>query len=112
MSYRKIQVEGKTYQYVIGGSNIHIKGVGDFPTKDHGNPVAYPGYDGKPVLRQGMFVATPKTVRALILGETTPVRVKNGQTLLMINPFQAEVYDRIEYLPYDAQTYYNLKDDI
>lgn len=30
MSYRKIEVDGKTYEYVIGESYTNIKGVGKF----------------------------------------------------------------------------------
>lgn len=33
MSYRSINVNGTDYEYVIGKSNIHIKGFGDFPSQ-------------------------------------------------------------------------------
>lgn len=28
MSYRKIEVDGKEYEYVVGKSNVKVKGVG------------------------------------------------------------------------------------
>ena len=28
MSYRKIEVDGKEYEYVVGRSNVKVKGVG------------------------------------------------------------------------------------
>lgn len=33
MAYRKMTVNGTQYQYVIGESNIHIKGVGNFKVR-------------------------------------------------------------------------------
>lgn len=65
MSYRKIEVNSKTYEYVIGKVNIKIKGVGVFSTVEEGDTLQcscgpeYNCYDGHEV--------TPKHIRELIL---------------------------------------------
>lgn len=113
MTYRKIDIYGKEYEYVIGGSNIHIKGFGDFPTSVHGNPVYYPrSEDDHEGIRTKEYVATPRTVRALILGQPTPVPVEGKEIRLMVNPFEVEIHARCEYTAYCPRRYYALKDDI
>lgn len=113
MSYRTINVNGTDYEYVIGKSNIHIKGFGDFPVSVHGNAIAYPGHDGKPNVQKS-YVATPATVRALILGQETPIVLdkKTKTRYYMSNPFSAEIYQKVEYIPFDADLYHRLADNI
>ena len=45
MSYRKIQVDGATYEYVVGRSHVKVKGVGVVPKHEvgqrHRNPYAH-----------------------------------------------------------------------
>ena len=36
MSYRKIEVDGTEYQYVIGKTHLKVKGVGVWPKEDIG----------------------------------------------------------------------------
>ena len=36
MSYRKIEVDGKEYEYVVGRSNVKVKGVGSWPKNEVG----------------------------------------------------------------------------
>ena len=114
MSYRTINIHGTDYEYVIGKSNIHIKGFGDFPVKVHGNEVCSPK-DGGGMYHSGKFIATPATVKALILGKETPVTLgesPNRTKYLMVNPFAAEIHEKTEYLPFDPEAYYRLSDDI
>lgn len=62
MSYRKIEVNGKIYEYVIGQINIKIKGVGVFSTVEVGSAATReePEFEKvKPV--------TPANIRDLIL---------------------------------------------
>lgn len=114
MSYRKISVNGIEYEYVIGKSHIKIKGHGVYSVKAHGNPVAYPDHNGNPE-KTKEYVATPKTVSAIILGKPTPVMLgesPNKTEYLMTNPFSAEIYGKTEYLPFNSELYDRLSDDI
>jgi len=54
MTYRKIEVNNVTYEYVVGRSNIKIKGVGVYP---------------KPEARdeEDQIAITPSDIRKLIL---------------------------------------------
>ena len=109
MSYRKIEVDGVEYEYVIGKSNIHIRGFGDFSVKQHGNPVVNPNRpDDQVGFDTGRRIATPATVAALIKGQETPVNVAKREKRLMVNPYDAEISGKTNYLPYDAEIYYNL----
>jgi hypothetical protein len=36
MSYRKIEVDGKEYEYVVGKSNVKVKGLGVWSKHDVG----------------------------------------------------------------------------
>lgn len=40
MSYRKITVDGKEYEYTVGRSHVKIKGVGVWPKEEVGDNVA------------------------------------------------------------------------
>lgn len=62
MSYRKIEVNGKTYEYVIGQVNIKIKGVGVFSTVETSDKAK----DGEREFEEYIAV-TPKDIRELIL---------------------------------------------
>ena len=55
MSYRKIEVDGKTYEYVIGGGFTKIKGVGVFLNERIGRQHLYDTYE-----------VTPATIKKLI----------------------------------------------
>ena len=113
MHYRTLNVNGTDYRYVIGRKFIHIRGLGRFLISEHGNAVAHPcnEIDGVP-LPYRRYIATPATVRALILGKETPVYVSPGNKLLMVNPFEAEIYDRVVYIPYSRAAHASLSDDI
>jgi hypothetical protein len=124
MSYRHIQVAEKTYDYVIGKSFTKIKGVGLFPNSEIGNPVVYfpnAGYYDNPQDKSfkvidNEFVVTPATVRAVILGESTPVKYhhrKNEPSIyLMRDPFEGEIYQKSIYRYADFDDYQALMDEI
>lgn len=40
MSYRKLTVNGKTYEYVIGKTHVKVKGVGVWPKEEVGEQSA------------------------------------------------------------------------
>jgi hypothetical protein len=112
MAYRRVFVKDKPYEYVLGRSNIHIKGLGDFSVKAHGNPVCIPrdeddleGHD------TGHRVASIRTVKAIILGQQTPV-LYGDSPKVMLNPFDSEIHGKQNYLPYNPKAYYSLKHDI
>lgn len=62
MSYRKITVDEKSYEYVIGRTHLKIKGFGLFEVAKIGNRIA--GSD--------KFVVSPGTVAKVIKGEPLP----------------------------------------
>ena len=63
MSYRKITVDGKLYEYVIGATHLKIKAFGLFKVSEVGNPI-----DGT-----SKYVVTPTVVAALIRKERLPL---------------------------------------
>ena len=80
MSYRKIEVNGKSYEYVIGKTNTKIKDIGVFLNDRIGEGIAYYEqcscaaegyencYEGDPQFLLGNKGAvTPSVIRKLIL---------------------------------------------
>lgn len=74
MGYRKIEVNGKQYEYVVGKENIKIKAVGVFPIT--GNSDFFEQvcdccgeslYDLYGTVGAGSLGVTPKHIRSLIL---------------------------------------------
>lgn len=63
MSYRKITVDGKQYEYVIGASHLKIKAFGLFKVSDVGNPIK----------GTSKYVVTPTVIAALIRKERLPL---------------------------------------
>lgn len=72
MSYRKIEVNGKTYEYVIGKTNIKIKGVGVFSTVEVGDESARKEF-GEDQFRHNPV--TPADIRKLIINNGNPSSV-------------------------------------
>lgn len=67
MSYRKIEVNGKTYEYVIGQVNTKIKGIGVFNTLEIGGVLQCscgPEYN---CYYDNQHAVTPKDIKELIL---------------------------------------------
>jgi len=107
MSYRKITVDGKTYEYVVGRTHLKIKGFGLFATAEIGNPVRKgrkaPGIDAWGRRNRGdayeAFVITPEVVRRVIKGESLPLvfhceRHGVSTSRLTTDPFSAEIYGK------------------
>lgn len=89
MSYRKITVSGKTYEYVIGKVFIKIKDVGLFKVSKVGNKFA--GYNNE-------YQCTPATVASIIKKEKLP-RIFHCKehnvftTELRVNPYLYEIHN-------------------
>lgn len=116
MSYRKIEVNGNTYEYVIGKTVIKIKGLGIFPISEYGNRIGYPskkgdGYEFQQARRSHnandlAFNVTPKIIAGIITGK------KVEPIDLMVDPYDAEIRDKTTYLKYNPEVYFGRKDDI
>lgn len=119
MSYRKLNFEGKTYEYVIGSKFTKVKLDGKefavYENRLYGNEVVYPrSYEEDKITHSGNFIVTPKTVTRMLRGfPPETFNTKDGKTsYLMVNPFSAEIYETIDYIPYNRENYYNLADEI
>lgn len=118
MSYRKIEVNGNTYEYVIGKTVIKIKGLGIFPISEYGNGIGFPslnkkgdGYEFRQTLRSHKsndlaFNVTPKIIAGIITGK------KVEPIDLMVDPFETEIHGRVVYIKYNPEVYFSRKDDI
>lgn len=92
MSYRKITVNDKRYEYVIGKTHTKIKDVGLFKNSEVGVPLKKRVGDEV----KTSFVVTPAIVADIIAGK--PIRPMHkchhgtvtGKT--MLDPFANEVY--------------------
>lgn len=66
MSYRKINVNGKTYEFKVGSKHFNIRGIGTFLNSDYGEE-----FDGRcECCGEGghlEFLITPKHIRKVIL---------------------------------------------
>lgn len=86
MSYRKINVNGRIYEWVAGKQFLKIKNFGIFPIKDIGNPV---GGD--------RYVVSTGNVRAVILGLEIPTfSCDHGTNTIELrdDPFSYEIYGK------------------
>ena len=60
MAYRKITIDGTTYEYVVGKTHVKVKGVGIWRRDEVGHEV-----DGK----RNKYVVSPSIMRSLITGD-------------------------------------------
>lgn len=93
MSYRKITVEGKQYEYVIGKAYLKIKELGLFKTSEIGNRLG----------GTSIFVVTPGTVAKVIKKESLPevfICERHGVTTteLAVAPYDDEIYGKIHHM--------------
>lgn len=106
MSYRTIVVEDNKYEYVIGRTYTKVRGLQAYRNAEIGNPVT--GTD--------KFVVAPLNIKQAILKlpipEFTCKRHNVTTTEMMVNPFDAEIYGRKNYMTKCAECYASLKDDI
>jgi hypothetical protein len=63
MSYRKITVDGKQYEYIVGKTHLKIKGFDVFRISDVGNHIAG-------TLK---YVVTPAVIAAIIRKDDVPI---------------------------------------
>jgi hypothetical protein len=111
MSYRKITVDGTTYEYVIGRTKLKIKGLGLYEIAKIGNRLV-----GTPS-RQPVYVVTPGTVAKVIRGEPLPTVLhcnEHNYTTdeLVYNPYQHEIKERKIHMINCPTCYAELKLDI
>ena len=115
MSYRKLKIEDKIYEYIIGKKFTKVKhdgkAFGIYPNDKHGNPVTHPE---STVSKPTYFVVTPLNVKHMILGLPLPeFNTPEGKTTyLMVDPYKAEICQRIVYIACSKHNYRILCDEI
>lgn len=68
MSYRKLEVDGETFEYVVGKTHVKIRGMGAFLLEEVGEPKTF--YDETPtgkVIEYVQYFVKPKNVRDFII---------------------------------------------
>lgn len=110
MSYRKITVNDKQYEYVIGKTNTKIKGVGLFLNSQVGSEVVDCG--GNFI----EYVVTLRIVATLIKGsrEKPTFSCHHGTVTdkLMVNPYDEEIYGKTLYIAACGECYNTLAGEI
>ncbi len=74
MSYRKLTIDGKEYEYTIGRTHTKIKGLGAFTNEEIGVRYVTDGIDAEkqlanPELKLGKLKVKPSHVIGKIIGE-------------------------------------------
>jgi hypothetical protein len=97
MSYRNIEVNGKTFKYTIG--RTHVKIVGDGFSK-----LFTKAEIGQPISHRDNHVVTPRNIRDAILGNPGPrtfVCERHGTETAHVDfdPFAAEIEGKSVILP-------------
>ena len=94
MAYRKIEVKGIKYEYVIGRSNTKIKGIGVFDNAKIGTSIG-----------SNRILITPLVIRSVILNEPIPkisfCSTHNFMTHgrdSVPDPYMREIHDEIVYV--------------
>lgn len=109
MGYRKIVVDGATYEYVIGSKAVKIRGADGYlkilPREDVGQPLAH------------WHVVTPYNIRQAILGlpmQRTFRCRKHGTVTqeLTFNPFCVEIEGKRHLMMNCPECYEDLEFDI
>jgi hypothetical protein len=97
MSQRKIEVNGKPFQYSIGRTHVKIRGEGYsklFTKAEIGQPIAY----------RDDHVVTPANIRNAILGRPGPrvfvcAEHLHVTTALNFDPYAEEIYRKNVLMP-------------
>lgn len=102
MSYRKLELNGRIYEWVVGKSVLKVKGVGIWPIADVGTLAASKRDWSKPYV--ATYVCGPAHVINAILGKPKPVYECDrhpgvGGDFLAADPFASEIYDKIMHVP-------------
>jgi hypothetical protein len=103
MSYRKITVDEKTYEYVIGKTHLKIKGFGLFENSKIGNFIV----NGGP---REQYLVTPGTVAKVIRGDTLPTahHCKTHSVTtddVVADPYHLAVTGKTRHIPYCPECY-------
>jgi hypothetical protein len=99
MSYRKLELNGRTYEWVVGKDFLKVKGVGIWPKAEVGTPAASrkrPWYD--------QYVVGPAHVICALTSQPPPkyeCREHPGRSgdFLAADPFDDVIHDRITHVP-------------
>ena len=91
MSYRKIEVNGKTYEYVVGRSHVKVRG--------HGISKAVAKSEVGQPIGGDRYVVTPASIRNVVLGRSGPRVLKCAEhgvatTVLAYDPYSREIYGK------------------
>jgi hypothetical protein len=115
MSYRKLKIKDVEYEYVIGRTHTKVKLNGKsmaiYTNASIGNPIGHPYAS---VLNPTNYLVTPLNVKNAILNKNIPeFNTPEGKTIwMMVNPFDAEIYDKITYMALSKENHDSLAGDI
>ncbi len=117
MSYRKITVDDKQYEYVIGKTHTKIKGLGLYPNIELGDTVKKPGFIGGPdktFITPGMIADVIRGKKPRSIHETKSMqRCRHTSTPYTVaNPFDAEIYGKRVPMIACEECYEQAADDI
>jgi hypothetical protein len=99
MSYRKLELNGRIYEWVAGRDFLKVKGVGIWPKTEVGTLAASrkrPYYD--------QYVVGPAHVICALTNQPPPKYECSrhpgvGGDVLAADPFASEIHDRIIHVP-------------
>ncbi len=108
MSYRKITVNEKSYEYVIGKTHTKVKGFGLFVNAEVGNFIAHP--DSPIHSGPRSYLVTPSTVAKIIGGDKVPTAYKcklHGITTddVVADPQVLAATGKTRYIPHCPECY-------
>ena len=95
MSYRNLTVIGRVYQYSIGKSFTHIRGVGAFRHQDIGDTVR--GMTD-PKTNRDTFIVTPRCVANAIRGVHEPIQLARDRNGMLVKYEPSGAHVRLEAL--------------
>jgi len=111
MSYRKLNVNGTEYKYVIGSQYTKIVGLGNFKNSEIGTKI------NKKINDEYVYVVTPSTVRSAITGKPANKVMYCSQhnvtsTKLIADPYMAEIHNETVMIMNCPECVESLADDI
>jgi len=98
MSYRKLNINGKEYKYVIGKKFTKIVDVGNFKNSEIGTEI------DKQVDSENLYIVTPSTIRSVITGEPANKlrycrRHNFTTTKTVADPYMSEIHGEYHPIP-------------
>lgn len=109
MTYRKVEVNGQVYEYVIGKTVVKVKGVNIWPKSKVGDRVrSYP---------EDKYIVGPGHIKEMIkfgYRKRLPKICKEHDLVkeLVINPYAAEIYGEKHYMWMCEECHSNSAEDI